>query len=76
MNDNPTWHKWPYEKPSKTGEYLIRGIGGLNNKLHHWVCLWVGVDKCSDKDIVNKFYYDGNEFNECDFFEWLDVKKL
>lgn len=68
------WHEWPQEKPSRTGEYLIRGIGGLNNKLHHWVCLWVG--DTDDADISNKFFYGGNEFRECIKFEWLDVKDL
>ena len=72
------WHKWPQEKPTKTGEYLCRGMGGLNNKLHHWVCLWVGKDTCQDKDVANKLYYGGNEFNECPngVFQWLDLKEL
>lgn len=68
------WHKWPQEKPSRTGEYLIRGIGGLNNKLHHWVCLWVGETEYSE--ISCKFFYGGNEFCECQSFEWVDVNKL
>lgn len=72
------WHKWPQEKPSKTGEYLCRGIGGLNIKLHHWVCLWVGEDECLDMNYSNKFYYGGNEFNQCPSgnFEWIDVTEL
>ena len=75
---NVNWHKWPNEKPARTGEYLVRGVGGLNNKLHHYVCLWIGEDTCRDKDINNKFYYGGNEFNEVPSgdFEWLDLTEL
>ena len=72
--EKSAWHKWPQEKPSKTGEYLTRGIGGLNNKLHHWVCLWVG--DTDDAQISNKFYFGGNEFCECTEFEWIDVNEL
>lgn len=70
------WRMWPQEKPSHTGEHLVRGIGGLNNKLHYWVCLWIGEDKSEDKDLVNKFYYGGNEFRECQEFEFIDVNEL
>ena len=72
------WHKWPQEKPARTGEYLCRGIGGLNNKKHHYVCLWVGEDTCRDKDVANKLYYGGNEFREIPSgnFEWLDLTEL
>lgn len=70
------WRKFPAEKPSATGEYLVRGIGGLNNKLHHWVCLWVG--ECEDKMIAHRFFYGGNEFTNVPSgaFEWLDLKEL
>ena len=67
------WHKWPEEKPRKTGEYLVRGIGGLNNRLHYWVCLW--IEKPKD---LRGLYYGGNLFNEVptNEFEWIDVKEL
>lgn len=68
------WREWPSERPSRTGEYLVRGIGGLNNKLHHWVCLWVGESE--DSEISCKFFYGGNEFAECREFEWMDVMEL
>lgn len=69
------WNKFPELKPSKTGEYLCRGIGGLNNKIHYWVCLW--VNECDDKDIEKHFFYRGNEFKECpNGFEWIDLNKL
>jgi len=78
--NNNKWHKWPQEKPTETGEYLVRGIGGLNNKLHHYVCLWVGEDDCQDKDIANKFYFGGNEFfltiGNNKEFEFIDVNEL
>ena len=70
------WRKFPDEKPPVTGEYLVRGIGGLNNALHHWVCLWVG--KCEDPSIENRFFYGGNEFQNVPSgeFEWMDLKEL
>ncbi len=76
QNMNAKWHKFPEEKPSATGEYLVRGIGGLNNKLHHWVCLWVG--DFEDKALAHRFFYGGNEFNDVPSgkFEWLDLKEL
>ena len=70
------WRRFPEEKPPCTGEYLVRGIGGLNNKLHHWVCLW--IDRCDDPQIANRFFYGGNEFRDVPNgeFEWLDLKEL
>jgi len=68
------WRKFPDEKPAAAGEYLVRGIGGLDNKLHHWVCLWVG--DFDDKTIAHRFFYGGNEFRECEVFEWVDVNEL
>lgn len=70
------WRKFPDEKPIASGEYLVRGIGGLNNKLHYWVCLWVG--ECEDKSIAHRFFYGGNEFRNIPSgeFEWLDLKEL
>ena len=56
---NVNWRIFPDEKPTTTGEYLVRGIGGLNNKLHHWVCLWVGEHE--DSAIANRFFYGGND---------------
>ena len=71
-----SWRKFPDEKPTKTGEYLVRGVGGLNGKLHHWVCLWVGEHE--DLRIANRFFYGGNEFSNVPSgrFEWLDLKEL
>ena len=70
------WKNYLAEKQNTTGEYLVRGIGGLNNKLHHWVCLWVA--ECEDKTIANRFFYGGNEFNNVPSgrFKWLDLKEL
>ena len=68
------WHKWPQEKPTKTGEYLCRGFGGLDNKIHYYVCLWVGNDACNDNDIAGKFYYGGNEFSEIPSGEFEFIK--
>jgi len=71
----PKWKSYPGVMPSVSGEYLVRGIGGLNNKLHYWVCLWVG--DCDDKTIAHRFFYGGNEFrNVTGKFEWLDLKEL
>ena len=71
------WHKWSSEKPVKTGEYLVRGIGGLNHKLHYWVCLWIGEDTTFDSTVKNKLFYGGNEFDNCDGdFEWISVNEL
>lgn len=84
MPDNPYeeekefsgWHKFPFKKPEHSGEYLVRGIGGLNNKQHHWVCLW--IDECDDMNIAHRFFYGGNEFNQCPSgeFEWIDLTEL
>ena len=78
MKKTAKWHEWPQEKPTRTGEYLCRGIGGLNKKIHHWVCFWVSENECSDHYICGKFFYGGNEFNECPsgMFQWLDLKEL
>ena len=67
------WRKFPDEKPIRFGEYLVRGIGGLNNKLHHWVCLWI-----DDPAIPSNFYFNGNEFNQVPggCYEWVDVNEL
>lgn len=70
------WRHYPEEKPTVTGEYLLRGHGGLDGRLHHWVCLW--VENCVDAQIAHRFFYGGNEFNNVPSgtFEWLDLKKL
>ena len=67
------WKKYPQEKPTHMGDYLIRGIGGWDNKFHHWLCFWADVD-----GIPTNFYYNGNEFRctEKDEFEFLDVNDI
>ena len=69
----PRWRKFPGEQPKEFGEYLVRGIGGLNNRMHHWVCLWI-----DDPALKKGFYYNGNEFNNVPSgeYEWLDLKEL
>ena len=67
------WHHYPDEKPTMVGEYLVRGVGGINNCLHHWVCLWI-----EGGSVPTGFYYNGNEFNQCPSgeYEWIEVKEL
>ena len=76
QNGKRGWKQYPDEKPALSGEYLVRGIGGLDNKLHHWVCLWVG--ECDDKTLAHRFFYGGNEFQNVPSgrFEWMDPKEL
>ena len=72
------WRRFPDEKPVHTGEYLVRGIGGLNGKLHYWVCLWVRGDN-GIIDIPTGFYYNGNPFErqiDSNEYEWLDLRVL
>ena len=72
------WHKYPQETPPKDGktfgEYLIRGIGGLNNKLHYYVAFWCWIKE----ENLCGFFYHGNEFCEIPSgeFEWLDLKTI
>lgn len=69
------WHKFPYEQPTEEKEYLVRGIGGIDNRLHHWVCLWVNERK--QLGVPKRFYYRGNLFhNDSGVFEWLDLESL
>lgn len=72
------WHKFPEEKPSLSSEYLVRGIGGINNQLHHWICYYLTESVCESLGIKSGFYYNGNEFNQCPSgeYEWLDVKEI
>lgn len=72
------WHKYPEETPPKDenvhGEYLIRGNGGLNGKLHYYVAFWCWIKK----EGLCGFFYRGNEFCEIPSgeFEWIDTKEL
>ena len=63
------WRKWPQEKPTQRGEYLVRGVGGLNNKMHYWVCLWV-----AHPNILSGLYYNGNVFNQVPSGEFEFIK--
>lgn len=73
------WHKYPEETPAKNssanGEYLVRGIGAVTKRMHYYVCLWVW---CEDMPDIRGFFYNGNEFRQCDKdeFEWISVKEL
>lgn len=69
------WHWYSKEKPQKAGDYLVRGVGGLDNKFHYWLCFWVP----SGNGIIEGFYYNGNEFRNIDEgidYEWIDVNEL
>lgn len=72
------WHKYPEETPPKDentyGEYLIRGKGGLNEKLHYYVAFWCWIKK----EGLCGFFYRGNEFCEIPSgeFEWVDLKTI
>lgn len=70
------WRKFPDEKPTASGEYLVRGIADRDKKQHHWICLWIG--ECGVKELENCFFYEGNKFYEVSSgeFEWLDLKEL
>lgn len=76
MDMKNNWREFPTEHPTETGEYLCRGIGGLNNRLHHYVCLWIG--ECDDRQIANHFFYGGNVFNEIPSgkFEFIKCSEL
>lgn len=68
------WRAFPTERPTEMGEYLCRGIGGLNNKLHYYVCLWVNEPK---ENLIG-FFYGGNEFAEIPTgkFEFIKCSEL
>ena len=76
VNPDAQWHTWPQEKPATDREIrniLVKGIGGLDDKLHYWLCMWVWT---SD---LKGLYYNGNEFNGIApdrEFEWLYVDEL
>lgn len=61
INDYACWHKWPDEVPELNGReihsYLLRGIGGLDEKLHYWICQYVKTD-----GLPEGWYLNGNEF--------------
>lgn len=62
-NPNAQWYKWPEEVPELNGReihsYLVRGIGGLDEKLHYWICEYVKTD-----GLAEGWYLNGNEFRE------------
>lgn len=62
-NPNAQWHKWPEEVPELNGReihsYLVRGIGGLDEKLHYWICQYVKTDS-----LPEGWYLNGNEFKD------------
>ena len=63
INDDACWHKWPEEVPELNGReihsYLVRGIGGLDEKIHYWICQYVKTDS-----LPEGWYLNGNEFRE------------
>lgn len=63
INDDACWHKWPEEVPELNGReihsYLVRGIGGLDEKLHYWICQYVKTD-----GLPEGWYLNGNEFKD------------
>ena len=63
INDYACWHKWPDEVPELNGReihsYLLRGIGGLDEKLHYWICQYVKTD-----GLPEGWYLNGNEFKD------------
>lgn len=72
------WHRYPDEEPEKTDYYLLRGKGGITDKVYHYIGFWVASKDCeSDMGIGNKFYVNGNEFKtKDDTFEWMDLGDL
>lgn len=78
INDDACWHKWPEEVPELNGReihsYLVRGIGGLNEKLHYWICQYVKTDS-----VPEGWYLNGNEFKESQDgreLQFIDVDEL
>jgi len=63
INDDACRHKWPEEVPELNGReihsYLVRGYGGLDEKLHYWICQYVKT-----KGIAEGWYLNGNEFKD------------
>lgn len=71
------WHRYPDEKPEKMGYYLLRGKGGITDKVYHYIGFWVAPKDCESDFIGNKFYVNGNEFKtKDDTFEWMDLGDL
>ena len=76
-NPNAEWHIWPNEVPELDGReihsYLVRGVGGLDDKLHHWICEYVQTNDHTLKG----WFLNGNEFRDQDKeFEFMDVDEL
>ena len=77
-NPNAVWHKWPDEVPDLAGRqihsYFVKGYGGLDGKLHSWVCQYVQADG------LKGWYLNGNEFTQMyekgRTFDWIDVDEL
>ena len=63
INNDACWHKWPEEVPELNGReihsYLVRGIGGLDEKLHYWICQYVKTES-----LPEGWYLNGNEFRQ------------
>lgn len=63
INNDACWHKWPEEVPELNGReihsYLVRGIGGLDEKLNYWICQYVKTD-----GLPEGWYLNGNEFKD------------
>ena len=63
INDDACWHKWPEEVPELNGReihsYLVRGIVGLDEKLHYWICQYFKTD-----GLPEGWYLNGNEFKD------------
>lgn len=75
-NPNAQWHKWPEDVPELNGReihsYLVRGIGGFDDKLHHWICQYVKTE-C----LPEGWYLNGNEFKDQQReFQYVDVDEL
>lgn len=77
-NPNAVWHKWPDEKPDLGGRqihsYFVKGYGGIDEKLHSWVCEYIETDG------LKGWFLNGHEFAEATKdggeFNWIDVDDL
>lgn len=75
MKRDINWHKFPQEKPNQSGYYLVRGKGGIEDKVYYYICLWIKNPVAFD--LAEGFYYNGNEFKtHDDTCEWLDLREL
>lgn len=68
------WKLYPNTEPTEQGEYLCRGIGGLNHKLHYYVCLWIN----EPSENLKGFFYGGDYFNgiRTGVFEYIKCSEL